>query len=104
MINTLVLAAPAELFWKGFDRAGLFIRAARLISGETPLPNSLLFERDEFVVARVSGLLEYPLPFFRRVKRAACELPIHQVHLLALVAVGFNADVFRAATDTLDFL
>ena len=61
------------------------------------------FEENEFVIAGVAGPLEFEVPFLRRMEDPAGELPIHQVHLLALVAIGLDTDVFRAAADTIDF-
>src|SRR4051794_15977359 len=52
-------------------------------------------EKNELVVAGVSGFLENECPLVGSVKRPARELPVEQIHLLALVPVGFDADVFR---------
>src|SRR5713101_3360819 len=61
------------------------------------------FKENKFVVAGIAALFENKIPFLGRVKRAAGQLPVHQVDLFALVAIGLDADVFGAATDALDF-
>src|SRR5579859_4298668 len=61
-----------------------------------------LDEENELVIAAITRLFELVVPFGRRMEDAAGELPVHQVHLLALVAIGLDADVFGAASDALD--
>src|SRR5260370_15394542 len=61
-----------------------------------PLPRNdvpLSFEKDESPVASVAALLVDPLPVRDVVVRFTGELPIKQVHALALVAPGFDHDV-----------
>src|SRR5450432_704835 len=71
---------------------------------KTPGACRWLFEENEFVVTGITALLENKVPFLRRVKCAAGQLPIHQVHLFALVAIGLDTDIFGAAADAFDFL
>src|SRR5215469_8075596 len=59
------------------------------------------FKENELVVSGVTGALEFEIPFFRRMEDPAGELPVHQIHLLALVAVGLDAEIFGAAADAL---
>ena len=51
------------------------------------------FEVDKGVVTGVAGAFEPPLPFLRGVERLASDLPIQQIGLLLLVAVGLDANV-----------
>src|ERR1700678_4540564 len=48
----------------------------------------ILFKNNKFVVTGITALLENKIPFFSGVKGAAGQLPVHQVPLLALVAIG----------------
>src|SRR3984957_17004877 len=64
----------------------------------------ILFKNNKFVVTGITALLENKIPFFRGVKGAAGQLPVHQVHLLALVTIGLDADIFGAAADAFDLL
>ena len=59
------------------------------------------FEKDAAVVAGVAALLEKPRPFLGREEALAGELPVEEVHLLLLVSVCFDADIFRAPSDPL---
>ena len=49
------------------------------------------------MIAGITRPPEHEIPLFRRMKSAAGELPVHQVHLFSLVAIGLDADVFGAA-------
>src|SRR5262245_45446346 len=71
--------------------------SAGATSPEDPMMSASLFivsfEIDEAPVAAVAAGLEDPFPFLRRMEGPAGQLPIHQVHLLALVAIGLVRDV-----------
>src|SRR3979490_2085644 len=60
------------------------------------------FKENKFMVAGIAGLLKNKLPFVRSVKRAAGQLPIHQVHFLPLVTICLDADILGTAADALD--
>src|SRR2546423_8335567 len=62
-----------------------------------------LFKINEGPVARIAAKLEPPVPFCRSIKRFASELPIKEVRLLLLVAVGLNTDVSVFLSHTLNF-
>src|SRR6267142_2600792 len=55
-----------------------------------PVMVAASFEEDESEIAVVAGLGKGPFPLRRRHEGAAGQLPIHQVGLLALVAVGLD--------------
>src|SRR5580704_13136063 len=90
-------------------------RRERFRSGGLPLPESRLthcsswcaryklLEKNKGKIAGVAGLPEPPFPLFRRAKRLAGELPVEQVRLFLLVAVGFHHDIPVLASDPLNF-
>src|SRR5262245_61999162 len=67
-------------------------RIAAFLVLETAIAASLV-EVDEGIVTRVAGLPEPPFPLFRRIERLAGHLPLQQIRLLGLVAVGLDAEV-----------
>src|SRR6516165_4346612 len=80
--------------------------SARTCDGSTrgrDLGSGRSFKVDEFVVAGITCLPHHEGPFLGRMEGATGQLPIHEVHFLTLVAVGFDAHVLAAARDSLDF-
>src|SRR5258708_39961765 len=60
------------------------------------------FKENKGVISRIAGLLVQPFPFFNGIKSAAGELPIEEVDLLPLVAIGLHHDIFLSAADSFD--
>jgi len=54
------------------------------------------------MVAGVSGQRKPPVPFFRGAECFTGQLPVHQVRLLGLIAIGLDADVL-VFSDAFDF-
>src|SRR6478736_2303494 len=71
--------------------------SAGATSPENPMMRAFLlivsFEIDEAPVATITAGLEDPFPFLRRVEGTAGQLPIHQIHLFALIAIGLDRDM-----------
>src|SRR5580693_3274052 len=88
------------------------IRLPSRLSAAMVLPSvsrSVTFEpasgkEDETIVPSIAGAAVEPLPVLDAVEALAGQLPVEQVHLLALVAIGFDHHVFRVAPDPFDFL
>src|ERR1700722_19077211 len=66
-----------------------------------PVMLAASFEEDESEITVVTGLGKGPFPFRRRHEGAAGPLPIHQIGLLALVAIGLDGQRLRAPADAL---
>src|ERR1700731_4467919 len=97
-------ALPSDIITHRAARDPSSVRLRRNTPTRRQQARRSLFENNKFMVTGITALLENKIPFFGGVKRAAGQLPVHQVHLLALVTIGLDADIFGAAADAFDLL